>query len=259
MNMEPTGKGNYSVSIPKERFSSPSFEYYIWAGDRAGNTASHGFSFFPLTLSISTIPVDQKTGEDFLAPLIQHETTIPTVNTNSPLHFKIKVTDNVGVNKVVFFYRTDRMKNFFGVKMLPEGKGRYATTIPKDRLTSPVFEYYIQAADPAGNIASHGFSFFPLALRVSGFPSPDKVEEIKKTPMHVDGAPRKRAPLQTIPLALRTSKTQEEHWYEKWWVWTIALAVLGGAALGGGGGGGGDSPTTATPTGSASFSGALPE
>ena len=43
----------------------------------------------------------------------------------------------------------------------------------------------------------------------------------------------------------KTEAPKTKHWYQKWWVWTIAGAVVVGiAAAAGGGGGGGGGPAT---------------
>ncbi len=216
------------------------------------------FLLLPLT-PLWAQGLDFPADADLFAPVIQHEPPTQAISSESPFRFQAKVTDNIGVGKVTLFYRKAGEEVFASMKMSAIGEENYAATIAKEHISNPGFEYYIQAGDKAGNTALRGFSFAPLVVAVSPALVPEKVEEVKKPP-----APKKAAPVLTeeffptkrAPMVLSTGETLEKPWYKKWWVWTIALVLVGGGIAAGSGGGGGDS--AGAPTGSVAFSGTAP-
>jgi len=182
---------------------------------------------------------------DLFAPVVRHEAPSQTINSGSSLTLKAKVMDNIGINEVNLFYRTAGEKTFSSMKMKSTEGGNYTATMPKEHLSTPGFEYYIQATDQAGNISMRGLSVSPLILVVSPAPVSEKKEEVitkEKTPIVKEETPvltQELFPPTWEPLVLSTGKSLKKPWYKKWWVWTLAAAVVGGVALSGGGGGGG--------------------
>jgi hypothetical protein len=63
INMERKPQGSYSASIPTEEVAEPGVEYYIQASDQAGNIALRGFSFSPLTVTVTSPVPEKKTDE----------------------------------------------------------------------------------------------------------------------------------------------------------------------------------------------------
>jgi hypothetical protein len=169
---------------------------------------------------------------DLVAPQVQHDPISEPLNSESILRIKATVTDNVGVNTVLLFYRHAGDSQYQRKPMLREAKGSdlFSVTLGHKDLAAPGIEYYIQATDTSGNSVLYGYSFEPIKLSVvsdSGF-----------TADVLDGNSQP---------ANDTSKAQKEHGSK--WMW-IALGVLAVGAVAasagggdGGGGGGGDSGT----------------
>lgn len=152
---------------------------------------------------------------DLFAPVIRHEPPSQTITPESSLTLTAKITDNIGVNAVTLFYRTSGGEAFFSMKMDPTWKENYRATVPKESISSPGFEYYIQAGDQAGNTALRGFSFSPLIIAVSQAPA----IAAEVSPISVSSPPQE-------PSALGTVKTYEYPWYKRWWKFWSHVFVL---------------------------------
>jgi hypothetical protein len=72
INME-RQQETYSASIPKEDAAEPGVEYYIQASDQAGNIALRGFSFSPLTVTVTPAAPEKKSDEAFTENLFPAE------------------------------------------------------------------------------------------------------------------------------------------------------------------------------------------
>jgi len=168
------------------------------------------------------------TGADHIAPQIQHQPPARAVPGRQPLTLDAIVTDNVGVDKVTLYFRPVGATDYRELDMVRTTGDRFAGVIDAREVVDPGIEYYIQAADGAGNTALRGFSFSPLMVAVGkAAPAPDLAEA-------GEGAEGVRP------------------WYKKPVVWAIVGGVvIAAAAAGGGGGGGGSSPNV-------SFSGPAP-
>ena len=201
--------------------------------------ALYSFVFTPLTSVWAQVTLPE--GDDITAPLVRHDPPEQAASAGQPLEILAVITDETGVKEVNLFYRAQGNVEYFGVNMALQGDDIYQAVIPQDDVVEPGLEYYIQAADKAGNVVLRGFSFEPLIITVTPFIPELEDEMIAKAP--------KDEPL------FKTEFSGEKPWYKKWWVWTIAGGVvIVAAAAGGGGGGGGGSPTT----GSATISGPIP-
>ncbi|MCP4406926.1 MAG: hypothetical protein GY807_04045, partial [Gammaproteobacteria bacterium] len=104
------------------------------------------------------------------------------------------------------------------------GQGIYTTTIPSEDMLAPGIEYYIQAADTAGNTVLRGFDFSPLIILVG---SPGLEDAVTEVP-----------PEET---AAKPKEEKKKSGAMKWVLIGVGVAALAGLgiALGGGGGGGG--------------------
>jgi hypothetical protein len=202
-------------------------------------------------------------GADVLAPSIKHDPPSQSALTTAPLTIEAAVTDNVGVQDVTLYYRQIGSSDFTTVTMALRGGDTYAVTIPPDRVAEPGVEYYIQAADVAGNMALRGFAFDPLVVTVA-LTVPPPVVTVTPEPLPALDEP---PPSPADALAMRTEPDTGRAWYKKWWVWTlVGSAVLIGAAASGGDGGGdsaGNTSTGSNPppsgTGSITITGPIPE
>jgi hypothetical protein len=188
---------------------------------------------------------------DLIAPVIQHEPADQPLAPDKQISLTATVTDNVAVKEAVLFYRTQGTDDYLSVNMEPKGKNLYTVIIPGPEVKEPGVEYYIQAADEAGNIALRGFSFSPLAVAVAPGAPGQKDEALTE----------KVFPSEDKETAFRTDDAGEKPWYKKGWVWGViaGVVVIGAVAAGGGGGGGGGSSGPPAPsTGSATVSGPVP-
>jgi len=153
-------------------------------------------------------------GGDHIAPQIKHDVPAREVPGRKPLTIDAIVTDNVHVAKVTLFYRTMGSAEYAEQAMVPTVGDRYAAVLDSAKVVDPGIEYYIQAADEAGNTALRGFSFSPLLVAV-GAASPMK------------------------EIAKEEEAGAVKPWYKKPVVWAVVGGVVAAAALAGGGGGGG--------------------
>jgi hypothetical protein len=204
-----------------------------------------------LVLPMVPILADEITLEQS-SPVIQHEPPGQSAPVGKALRIEATIRDKAGIKDATVFYRKSGEDNYQQVKMESQGNDLYSATIPADGIKEPGVEYYIQASDKAGNIVMRGFSFSPLSLSVTrGVPAPQQ-----GTPLVLTPSPEERMTMKSEAPAVEGEKP----WYKKWWVWTLAGAVVIGAAAGGGGGGGGggSSPGAGAGTGSATISGPTP-
>jgi hypothetical protein len=166
--------------------------------------------------------------QDHIAPQIRHETPARAVPGRQPLTIDAIVTDDVGVDKVTLYYRPVGSTDYRELDMVRTTGDRFAGVIDAKDVVDPGIEYYIQAADAAGNTALRGFSFSPLMVAVGA------------------AAPG--------PAMAETGAQAPKAWYQKPVVWAIVGGVVVAAAVaggGGGGGGGGAGGGTVTITGDA--------
>ncbi len=176
--------------------------------------------FYPLSAQERVVPA-----LDISAPVIEHEPNNETQPMGQPLDFSIKVVDDSGVKNVTLFYRVIGADTFKRLNMVKKDKqGGYSTIIPADDMRSPGIEYYIQAADLAGNTVLRGFDFSPLKILVG---SPGLEKAIASTPSE--------------DLSAEVQKKEQKTGVMKWVLIGMGVAAAAGLgiALGGGGGGGG--------------------
>ena len=156
---------------------------------------------------------------DLIAPQVKHKPISNTPMAGLSQKFHAVVTDNVGVQNVILFYRTIGTKKYQRKAMKRiDNTDEYVAVLEADEMTAPGIEYYIQANDLAGNNLLHGYSFSPLIVNVS---------------------PAAKKPAEEVAL-----EADEDKKSNKWlWIGLGVLAVAAAAGGGGGGGGGGDDGT----------------
>lgn len=189
-----------------------------------------------LAAYLSFLPIAQaQQGNDVISPVIKHEPLAEPLSLGEPLAISATVTDNVGVESVLLFFRTRGRNAYQRTPMRRIGTtNMYMVTLKGVR--TPGLEYYVQATDVAGNILLEGYDFAPMFVAVKD-PAVPAAEEAPKAPA---AAAAKPPPAKTTT-ASAAAKKKEESGAMKW-VW-IGLGVLavGALASGGSSGGGGDS------------------
>jgi hypothetical protein len=196
----------------------------------------------PLWAQALTLPNEA----DLTAPVIKHAPPTRAFRSGESVTIQATITDNGELKEATLFYREMGKEEYSSINMERLPQGIFSVSIPREDIAEPGIEYYIEAADQAGNVALRGFSFSPLTLTVTPALSDEATDETftenvfpaeeKQTPLKAEDAPAKP-------------------WYKKWWVWAIAGAVVVGAAAAGGGGGGGGGGTQ---TGDATVTGPAP-
>jgi len=165
---------------------------------------------------------------DLVAPDISQEKYEDTVNPGSDHEIMVKVTDNIGVDKVILYFRTIGQGDYKPRTMQRlDHSDNYMIRIDADNIQSPGIEYYIQAMDFAGNTLLHGHSFSPLSVKIGSTAAKPQVADSSEV-----------APKVAMPGA--------EKGISKW-VW-IGLGVLLVGAAAGGSDGGGETTGTLTIT-----------
>lgn len=162
-------------------------------------------------------------GADLLAPDIEY-TPKKQFNPDELIRIEATVTDNVGVAEVNLFYRSTGDPEYRRVKMAHKpNTDIYWAVLPNN--AGPLVQYYLEAADQAGNTLLRGRSFDPLTLTI-----PASTVADQRT---------------TVPPTIPEAKQPERTGISKWvWIGAGVLAVGALAALAGGGGGGGSDGTT---------------
>jgi len=180
-------------------------------------------SVFVLTLSITGITqADQfalpATDTDIIAPVVTQKNHVGTIAAGEDHQILVTVTDNMAIKSVILFHRGVGHSEYQAITMRNVADtDDYVVTIRADQISVEGLEYYIQAADSAGNTLLHGYAFSPVIIAI-------------------------KPPVADTTLTASTDpqpKPAKETSYKKWlWIGLGALAV--GAIAGGGGGGSDD-------------------
>ena len=139
VEMESTGKGTYSGTIPKAAVV-PGLMYMIKADDKAGREVRQG-------------PFHVLVTDDNQPPVITADDT-KEARPGTPLTIRARVEDPSGVRSVwVRFRSLDQKQDYATIQMLPTGKNHeYAAQIPGSYLDPRWnFMYFIEAFDTNGN------------------------------------------------------------------------------------------------------------
>jgi len=176
---------------------------------------------------------------DLIAPVVKHDPITETVDAGASQFLKATVTDNVGVQSVILFYRTIGASEYDRLTMKRTlGTDEYSVELKE--IPSPGIEYYVQATDLAGNSLLRGYSFSPLTLKAKP-KAPVKLAKETTTMEPTAEKPGKKKP--------------NWLWIELSVLAVGAVAALAGKGGGRGGGGGDDPPAT---TGSLSITAPVP-
>ncbi len=118
----------------------------------------------PLVYAVSPLVA----ADDLVSPKISHNIIVSNIVAGSSHQIKAVVTDNVGIDLVLLFYRTVGSEAYRRVQMARvEGTDNYVFTLGYAETIEPGIEYYFQAIDYDGNSLLYGYSFSPLQLRVT--------------------------------------------------------------------------------------------
>jgi hypothetical protein len=163
---------------------------------------------------------------DLVAPKITQEHYVDTVEKNKNHKISVTVKDNVKVKQVILYYRVIGSKNYKTKAMQNKpNTNQYIATIYSKEISSPGVEYYIQAADYAGNTLLHGYSFSPLSVKTIS-------------------ASTAIAASETNPSTKPKDEDDDDSIFSNKWLWIgLGVLALGAAASGGSSGGGGGTPT----------------
>ncbi len=172
--------------------------------------------------------------QDFLAPIVEHQGVLDSIEVGSEHVVTAKVTDDDEVALVVLFYR-QKGDTVYQEKIMTnslDGSGHYETTIPSEYVTEPGLEYYIQATDAAGNtLEMYGIGGKPFELAVTA----QNIEIVNNYNFGSDGD------LDGAFDPSNAGKSKKKKNKSLLWVGLTVLAVglIAGAAGGGGDGGDG--------------------
>lgn len=174
---------------------------------------------------------------DLIAPVVKHDPITKTVDAGTSQSIRATVTDNVGVQSVILFYRTIGATEYDRLTMKRTlGTDEYSVELKE--IPSPGIEYYVQATDLAGNSLLRGYSFSPLTLKAM----PKAPVEVAKETSAIE------------PTAEKSGKKKPN-----WLLIGLGVLAVGAvAALAGGGGGGGGGTTPDPSTGSLSITAPAP-
>jgi len=145
---------------------------------------------------------------DLISPKIDHKLITGSIEAGAAYQLKVKVTDNVGVESVLLFYRIVGTEAYKRVQMTRvEGTDNYTVTLAYEEAVEPGIEYYFQAKDYDGNSLLYGYSFSPLLLPIA------KNSSKSTTELAQDETPGVQAPQKTHKKKINK------------WVW-VGLGVL---------------------------------
>jgi hypothetical protein len=209
------GKNRLGINREKTRPLCPNRLLLFWA------------AFYPFLLHPFLLLAQEAPEIDLVAPKILHAPPMGIFHGGQEFEIVATVTDaGSGVAGVRLFFRSKGERDYRALEMIADANDRYRSTIPGEAVDDPGVEYYLEAEDRAGN-------------RVQTLRPPDLSPAFVKI---------------KSPTAWERFRADDQPWYKKPWVWTVAGAVVLGAAAsmggggGGGGGGGAGSPTTGTIT-----------
>ena len=179
--------------------------------------------WFALANTVFPVVRAQSGGDDFQAPVIEHEPE-PGGLVGEIESFVANVVDNDRLDSVTLFHRYAGEAEFEEESMRSTSTSSfYSARIDTTGTESLVIEYYIRAEDASGNIALSGFAFEPL----------------QRTLLPVQGAESAGAPDVTIEPARKVN----------WLYVGLGVLVLGGVAASLSGGGGDDNGGSASQPG----------
>jgi hypothetical protein len=109
-------------------------------------------SLFLLLLSFTLVISGSVWAADATPPRIQHE-PIKTAYSDAHLIFQVRVSDDSALERVTLFFRTKGTTSYYAMNMNVV-LGEYRAAIPATYMLPGVIQYYIEAVDVAGNVAT---------------------------------------------------------------------------------------------------------
>ena len=156
--MDQVEKGIYEGTIPAGKVLREGAQYYIQAKDQNGNETKDGTPEKPHEVKVAEL--------DKEPPRIFH-TPIGASSDASKLVIRASVKDNKSLAYVKLYFRRPLDPSFLTDSMKDTtGGGDYELAVPEVFMTSKRIEYYIEAADGAGNVQYSGRPDSPHALTI---------------------------------------------------------------------------------------------
>lgn len=118
-----------------------------------------------LTQTVSGVVMAQQI-EDTEDPVIIHRQADSPGIAGELQTFLARVYDDVEVVEVTLYYRQSATDDYESIPMRPllDSLGEYMIALETTQSEYPGLQYYIEAADAAGNITNRGFSYAPIIL-----------------------------------------------------------------------------------------------
>jgi fibronectin type 3 domain-containing protein len=146
--MDQVDKGIYEGTIPGVKVLRDGAQYYIQAKDQNGNETKDGTPEKPHEVKVAEL--DKEPPRIFHAP-------IGASSDASKLAIRANVKDNKSISYVKLFYKRQQDPSFLTDSMKDTtGSGDYELTVPEVFMASRRIDYYIEAADGAGNVQYSG-------------------------------------------------------------------------------------------------------
>ena len=139
----------YTATIPGADVRTPAVAYYVMAADAAGNP---GFDPAFTAATPGQFTVAPVVVPDVQAPVIEH-TPVASAPAGGVAVLEVGATDDVAVAAVSLFFRVSGA-GFLRVGCAPAGADAFTCAVPAFAVVAPGFDYYLSAADAAGNTAS---------------------------------------------------------------------------------------------------------
>ncbi|MBF0635203.1 MAG: PEGA domain-containing protein, partial [Nitrospinae bacterium] len=156
--MDQVDKGIYEGTIPGVKVLRDGAQYYIQAKDQNGNESKDGTPEKPHEVKVAEL--------DKEAPRIFH-TPVGASSDASKLVVRANVKDNKSLSYVKFFYKRPQDPSYLADAMRDaNGGGDYESVVPEVFMTAKRIDYYIEAADGAGNVQYAGRSDSPYTLAI---------------------------------------------------------------------------------------------
>jgi hypothetical protein len=156
--MDQVEKGVYEGAIPGGKVLRDGAQYYIQAKDQNGNETKDGTPEKPHEVKVAEL--------DKEPPRIFH-TPAGASSDASKLVIRANVNDNKSVAYVKFFYKRPQDPSYLADTMKDiKGGGEYEFAVPEVFMTSKRVDYYIEAADGAGNVQYSGRADSPHTLTI---------------------------------------------------------------------------------------------
>lgn len=156
--MDQVDKGVYEGTIPGSKVLRDGAQYYIQARDQNANETRDGTPEKPYEVKVAEL--------DKEPPRIFH-TPVGASSDASKLVIRANVKDNKSLSYVKFFYKRPQDGSYMADPMKDAtGGGDYEASVPEVFMSAKRIDYYIEAADGAGNVQYSGRADSPYTLAI---------------------------------------------------------------------------------------------